>query len=279
MFFQIVLDLTSFRHRTWFQDPFCRPQTQPSLMDGDSVPCLPLDILLVILRSFQPCFERDYVGEVTAADVQRYNLKWKAFANFRLLNTLMNQAISPIAHRMVAIAITRHTDLGRVAKLFIRAAPYVHSVIIYGYGVRNGGWEPRHPMAKTPINIIGRGLELCTQIRSLECYGIHSTFVDKQWLSKYVPNLSSTLKTLSIYPYGQLFGLLSLAPTLEHLEIFGWKPERGKKNLKLPDSFPYLTHLSLQNIFVNHNPTILPLFRHRKEHQRTFPHNFYLLFG
>jgi hypothetical protein len=198
---------------------------------------LPTELLDLIFQRVRPDGDQLHDDQPpNSRGMKEYIKALKAFLDLRLLCSILNLVLIPIAYHELPIYLNRKCDLGRIAGAFQAAAPHVRSVVIYG--------EPQFPEGTDKV--IGRGLGLCSQVRNLECYGEHNTFTSPRW-AKMAHILNSTLSSLVIRPSRERsdlsHSLIALGSHLESLMIVDWQRPFMNSIFCLPSQMPNLTEL------------------------------------
>ena len=210
------------------------PQTQSSPPGFASLPTELLYLILKPLRQgkfvIQPGTEAYCSSRIIAAHQQAF----RRFADLRLVCSMFNQAVTPIAYQEIVLSLCATTGVERIMGIFECGANHVRSMIIYS--------ELLCGKRRIPMEIgaaISRGLGICTRINNLECYGDHNTFTNRRWLARTAPCTITSLTFCPATPGDLSRSLIRLGPYIERLEIRNW-PHR-----ELPFHLPSeMTHLA-----------------------------------
>jgi hypothetical protein len=222
--------------------PVSHASVLPQTYSSQGLAALPMELLYLI---FQPLRPEKYQHHRDADVSQAYGVPVVAhinalrrFCDLRMLCSVINSVLAPIVYQELVIYLRRTSHLERIMGVFESAAPHVRSVVIYG--------EPRVPDGTEAV--IGRGLNLCSQITNLECYGNHNTFTTRGW-AKMAPILKFNISSLIFCPRGRgsdlSHSLIALGPHLQRLEVLDWQRPREGSAFHLPSEMPNLTELVL----------------------------------
>jgi hypothetical protein len=203
---------------------------------------LPTELYLDIFKPLRPTFT------VTSPIEQKedHRKAVKQYADLRLICSRLNDTLTPVIYSETVVYIRDKTRPAELARTFECRADHIRRLIIVGEDDR----QLCHCAEVTQA--IGRGLRLCSQVESLECYGTHRIFVNRQWPGRVAPNLASTVTSLVFQPnrsaVGDLsYSLLGLGAHLRSLEICGWVGGSERSTFHLPSKMPHLTNLSLRD--------------------------------
>jgi hypothetical protein len=203
---------------------------------------LPTELLQLIFKPLLP--KRIDINRTIAKLVTfKFSHDLAAFANLRLVCVTWNEVMTPMLYEEIIIFTYSPSYLQRKVKAFDYGAPHIRSVVLCGPSVK-----PEFPrMAEA---LIGRGLALCSHIRSLEINGSHCIFTHRRWLQKTAPQLSSTVTSLTITGGGNdlSHSLVGLGRNLQSLEIRDCSGPLNKMTptFHLPKEMPNLTHLTIR---------------------------------
>jgi hypothetical protein len=173
----------------------------------------------------------------------------EAFANLRLVCLTWNEVITPMLYEEIIIFLHPFPRLERMVKAFDYGAHHIRSVVLCG---------PSNDLSyyRMAGALIGRGLALCSHIRSLESHGSQCIFTHRRWLQKTAPQLSFTVTSLTITGAGNNLShsLVGLGRNLQSLEIGHWglDPSRTTPTFHLPKEMPNLTHLIIRGMGCSH---------------------------
>ncbi|RDB23576.1 hypothetical protein Hypma_008907 [Hypsizygus marmoreus] len=209
---------------------------------------LPVELLVLIFYPLRPTFPRTS-DDPANSDIIQYRRDVKAFARLRRLTIAVSQVITPPLFEEVIIWANQTTG---IRDLFALGADHIKNLVIYGPSALS---YHRKQSPRLPDNFedaIGQGLGRCSQIRSLECYELHTIFARRNWLARYALSLPSTLRRLVLHAYKMnvSYALLGLGRSLETLEIRDWDSTVSPTMTRpthLPSKMPNLKHIALHS--------------------------------
>jgi hypothetical protein len=239
-------------------------QHPPPIKNCVNISDLPSELILAIFEPLCPIFKFEPLCPIFAGlqinlvldfessameQIPRHARAVKKYVDFRLICSRLNQVLTPIAFREMVVYITGSTRLEKVAMAFERGADFVRRLIIFG---TSRIYRPSSCTYADATQTISDGLDLCSQIESLECYGNHHVFPHRRWLRKAAPNLPSTVTSLVFSPNIDANGmdlshaLVGLGSHLQTLEITAWTCFPIGSPFHLPSKMPQLTNLALR---------------------------------
>jgi hypothetical protein len=228
-------------------------QTYPPSTNYVGLADLPTELYLDIFESLCPTFRLIYPGNASGAfweiadQITSHRQAVRRYADLRLICSRLTDVLTPIIYREMVVCISEATRLDRLASAFECGAAHLHRLVILGD-------EQDHLQSSygDAPQVIGHGLSLCSQLKSIECYGNHLTFTKRGWLARTAPNLISTVTSLVFLPNPNSTGvdlshsLVGLRAHLRSLEIHYWERRLDGFPFHLPSEIPHLTHLLLR---------------------------------